>query len=586
MGYGKWRFGFPLENNARFGGISSSFCMNNSLKLRIENNLKKTLQEARDSGLLSWKDLPPVFISQPKREEWGDLSTNLPFLLSGRGGRSTPEIAEILIASLQKEKFLSRVDFAPPGFINLSISPSYLHQTVEKILTQKDEFTRFSYGEGRRVQVEFVSANPSGPLHVGHGRAAAVGDSLANIVSKLGYQVQKEYYVNDVGGQIERLSRSLWARLEELQGREVSFPEDGYKGDYVIQIAREAKDELGDALPASGELSPKTMKLLADFAVGKILDGIKEDLACFGVKYDSWVTESSFHKGNRVPEVISSLKDKGFVYEKEGALWFRTSHFFENEEDRVLRRKTGEYTYFASDIAYHQDKFQRGLDWVIDIWGADHIGYVPRMKAAIRALGYPEDSLRVIIYQLVSLKRGQKRISVSTRQGEFIPLSQVLEEVGRDAARFFFLTRTWDSHLDFDLDLAKKETPENPVFYVQYAHARISSILNKARSRGIKIPSSSKGKLDLLVAPEERKLMRELCLLPDMIKEAGESLEPHRLTAWLQTVASTFHQFYTLHQVIGENEDLSSARLLLVKAVQIALRDVLSLLGISAPEKM
>jgi len=560
--------------------------MNNSVKLLIENNLKKTLQEIKDSGWISWEDLPPVFISQPKREEWGDLSTNLPFLLSEKWDLSTSEIAQILIASLQKEDFLSRVEFAPPGFINLFISPSYLHQTLEKILTQKEGFTRFSYGEGRRVQVEFVSANPTGPLHVGHGRAAAVGDSLANILSKSGYQVQKEYYVNDVGGQIERLSRSVWARLEELEGRKVSFPEDGYKGDYIIQIAKEAKDGLRDKLPASCKSSQKTLKLLADFTIRKILDKIKEDLTRFGVKYDSWVTESGFHKGNQVSEVISNLKDKGFVYQKEGALWFKTSEFFENEEDRVLRRKSGEYTYFASDIAYHQDKFQRGLNWVIDVWGADHIGYVPRLKAAIQALGYPGDSLRVIIYQLVTLKRGKKRISVSTRQGEFVPLSQVLDEVGKDASRFFFLSRTCNSHLDFDLELAKKQTPENPVFYVQYAHARISSILDKAKDKGIEIPPLSRVKLDLLVAPEERKLMRELCLLPDMVKEVGESLEPHRLTTWLQSVATIFHQFYTLHQVIGQDKDLSLARLLLVKAVQVALRDVLNLLGISAPEKM
>ena len=560
--------------------------MNNSVKLLIENNLKKALQEAKNSGLISWEDLPPVFISQPKREEWGDLSTNLPFLLPQKRGLSTSEIAQILIASLQKEDFLSRVEFAPPGFINLFISPNYLHQTLENILTQKEGFTRFSYGEGRRVQVEFVSANPTGPLHVGHGRAAAVGDSLANILSKSGYQVQKEYYVNDVGGQIERLSRSVWARLEELEGRKVSFPEDGYKGDYIIQIAKEAKDELRDKLPASCKSSQKTLKLLADFTIRKILDKIKEDLTRFGVKYDSWVTESGFHKGNQVSEVISSLKDKGFVYEKGGALWFKTSEFFKSEEDRVLRRKSGEYTYFASDIAYHQDKFRRGLNWVIDIWGADHIGYVPRLKAAIQALGYPGDSLRVIIYQLVTLKRGEKRISASTRKGEFVPLSQVLDEVGKEAARFFFLSRTCDSHLDFDLELAKKQTPENPVFYVQYAHARISSILNKAKNKGTKMPPLSKVKLDLLVAPEERKLMRELCLLPDIIKEVGESLEPHRLTVWLQSVATIFHQFYTLHQVIGQDKDLSSARLLLVKAVQICLRDVLNLLGISAPEKM
>jgi len=558
--------------------------MDNSIKELIKDSLGEGCRKLEKVGI-SPSSLPPIFISQPKRKEWGDLSTNLPFLLQKESGKIISRIGNLLVSHLENEDFLSRVEFVSPGFINLFIASSYLNQTIKKIIIQKEKFTQFSFGKGRRVQVEFVSANPTGPLHIGHGRAAALGDSLANILSKVGYEIEREYYINDVGGQIKRLAHSVWARLQEIEGARVPFPDDGYKGLYLIDIAKEAEDALGEKLKCK-KSEKKLFDLLGKFTVEQILKEIKKDLDEFGVRFDRWFRESSLYENGEIPRVISSIKDRGYVYEKDGALWFKTSSFLKNEEDRVLKRKNGEYTYFASDIAYHQVKFSRGLHQVIDIWGADHIGYVPRMKAAVQALGYSEDSLRVIILQLVSLKRGGKSVSASTRKGEFIPLRDVVREVGRDAARFFFLSRTGDSHLEFDLDLARKQSPENPVFYIQYAYARICSILRKAKLKGITVDNPEQAKLNLLVAPEERELMRELALLPDQIKEAAESLEPHRLTTYLQDIASSFHQFYTRHRVISEDKDLTFARLILIKAVKLAIKDVLGLLGISAPERM
>jgi len=557
--------------------------MDNSLKRLIEAYLYESCEELKKVKFFS-KPLPPIFINRPKKKEWGDLSTNLPFSLSQEMGKSTSRIGRLLTSYLKEKTLFSQVEFVPPGFINFSISSTYFNEVLKEIVTQKEEFTRFSYGKGKRIQVEFVSANPTGPLHVGHGRAVAFGDSLAYILSKIGYEVEREYYVNDLGGQIERLSRSVWARLQQLEGEEISFPEDGYQGEYLIDIAKEARIKMGDALSEAGKTKPQLIHLLGEFTVKEVLRQIKTDLDEFGVRFDRWFFESSLDK--EIPKVISFMKDGGYVYEKDGALWFKTSSLLPGRKDRVLRRRSGEYTYFASDIAYHAHKFGRGLDQVINIWGADHIGYVPRMKAAVEALGYSKEALKIIIYQLVTLKRGEKRISASTREGKFIPLREVLEEVGKDAARFFFLSRSCDSHLDFDLELAKKQTPENPVFYIQYAHARVCSILEKAEDKGIELKKLDEVRFDLLASPEEKELMKELALLPDEVKEAAESLEPHRLTTYLIGLATLFHQFYTRHRVISEDEELTCARLLLIKAVKIALKDALNLLGITAPQKM
>jgi len=436
--------------------------MDNSTK-----DLVKVLIEEAAKELFPCQ-LPPFKIERPKKKEWGDLSTNLPFLLSTISGKSSEKIGEDLASSLSRKSLFSRVEFVAPGFINFFL----------------------------------------GPLHVGHGRAAALGDALANNLDKLGFKVQREYYVNNVGGQMNRLVRSLWVRIRQLEGEEVELPEDGYKGEYLVDIARAFRQKMGEVKKSSWE---KIYPLLSRFVVEEILSDIKGDLERFGVRYDRWFFESEIYDNKELSRVLSYLREKNLVYEKNGALWFKTSAILKGEEDRVLRRKNGEYTYFASDIAYHLNKLKRGFYRVVDIWGADHIGYVPRMKAAARAIGYSEETLKIVIYQLVTLKRGGKRVSASTRSGEFIPLKEVLEEVGKDAARFFFLSRSADSHLDFDLELAKKQTPENPVFYVQYAHARICSILRKAKEKGFSLPHPQQVELSLLKSSEEILLYSPSC---------------------------------------------------------------------------
>jgi len=549
--------------------------MDSSLKELVRVKIKEVAEN------LFGSELPPFMLDRSKKKEWGDLSTNLPFLLADKIGKSPKEIGDNLACCFAQDKLFSKVEFAPPGFINFFLSSSLLQGSLEKIIQEKKDYTRFSLGKDRLVQVEFVSANPTGPLHVGHGRAAAFGDVLANNLSKLGFRVQREYYVNDVGGQIKRLTKSLWIRIRQLEGEKVELPDDGYKGEYLVDIAKAFKKKVGDI---KGKKEEDIFPSLSRFVVEEILKDIKSDLDDFGVNYDSWFFESELYKSGQVSEVLSFLEKKGLLYEKDGALWFKTHALVEEEQDRVLQRKNGEYTYFASDIAYHLNKLKRGFYKVIDIWGADHIGYVSRMKAAVRAMGYPEDALDILIYQLVTLRRGGKKVSASTRTGEFITLKELLEEVGRDAARFFFLSRSADSHLDFDLELAKKQTPENPVFYVQYAHARICSILKKAKEEGFTLPQ--RVDLNLLDTPEERDLMLLIALLPDQVKEAGERLEPHHLTVYAKELASTFHYFYTCHRVINENKELTHARLFLIQAVKEALRDILDILGISAPEKM
>lgn len=555
--------------------------MDNSVKWLVKGIIEKVVKEIgqkEDSC-----SIPRFILDRPKKKEWGDLSTNLPFLLSRQTEKSSESIGEFIVSALSRENIFSRVEFAPPGFINLFLSDSFLKDTLKKVIREKGSFTVFSLGKERPVQVEFVSANPTGPLHVGHGRAAALGDAIANNLSKLSFKVQREYYVNNVGGQINRLAKSLWIRIRQIEGEEVEIPEDGYKGDYLIELAKAAREKLN----IKNELtSEKIIPVLSRFASEQILKDIKADLDRFGIKYDRWFFESELYENSNLLRTLSLLKDKGLLYEKNSALWFKTSAVINGEQDRVLRRKNGEYTYFASDIAYHQDKLKRGFYKVIDIWGADHIGYVPRIKAAAQVLGYPEEALKIIIYQLVTLRKAGKRVSASTRAGEFISLKELLQEVGKDAARFFFLSRSADSHLDFDLELAKKQTPENPVFYVQYAHARICSILRKAEKEGLFLPPPERVNLDLLVNPEEKDLMLSIALLPDQVRESGENLEPHHLTGYLQEIASLFHYFYTRHRVITEDRELSYARLFLIQAVKIVISDLLAILGISAPERM
>ncbi len=434
--------------------------------------------------------------------------------------------------------------------------------------------------------MEFVSANPTGPLHVGHGRGAAVGDTVANLLSFCGYDVHREYYINDSGRQIRTLGNSVFLRYKELCGEKIDFPKDCYQGDYIIEYAKEIRAEKGESLLKQDE--SEAVSYCARIAADAILEGIRKDLEDFGVSFDNWYSEQSLFDSGKVETVIKAFRDKGIIYENDGAFWFKTTDFGD-EKDRVVIRSNGLTTYFASDIAYHQEKFERGFERIVDVWGADHHGYIPRLSASIEASGHRRDHFSVILIQLVSLLRGGIPVAMSTRSGEFDTLQEVVSEVGKDAARFIFLTRHHESHLDFDLELAKKKSNDNPVYYVQYVHARISSIMEKAAERGIDISeicNAGYNQIHGLTEPEEIQLIKALSRYPEVIAAAGNFMEPHRITYYLMELASGFHTYYNKHKVLTDDSDLTFARLYLVTAVQKVIRNGLELLGVSAPEKM
>jgi len=552
--------------------------MDNSIKDLIKCSLEKGCGKLEKIGI-SLSSLPPIFISQPKKKEWGDLSTNLPFLLQKESGEDISKIGNLLVSHLQNEDFLSQVEFVSPGFINLFIAPSYLNQTVKRIVIQKEKFIQFSFGNGKKVQVEFVSANPTGPLHVGHGRAAALGDSLANILSNVGYKIEREYYINDVGGQIKRLARSVWVRLQEIEGIKVPFPDDGYKGLYLIDIAKEVRDSLGEKLKHE-KSEQKLLDLLGKFTVEHILKGIKKDLDEFGVRFDRWFRESSLYENGEIPRVISFIKDKGYVYEKDGALWFIAG----KREGRVFIRSDGSYTYIVPDIAYHRYKFDRGYDVLIDLLGPDHIDHIPELEKSLELLGYPVENLLVKIIQWVTLKRGAEKIKMSKRSGEFITIDELLDEVGVDAARYLFLMRKSSMPMDFDLELAKEQSERNPVYYVQYGHARISSLLEFAREKNY--ITDSPEKLNLLRRDEEWKLIRKITEFKEALEDAAKMKEPHLLCYYLLDLSKFYHNFYQKVRIIGGKEELIQPRLFLSNAIRNVLAKGLSLLGVSTPERM
>jgi len=519
----------------------------------------------------------------PNDPSFGDLSTTAAFSLSKIAGRPSRQVAEDLAAGLSlPSDLVERVEVAGAGYINLYLKPSWWQEGLREILRQGKGYGAFDIGGGRTVLVEFVSANPTGPLHVGHGRGAAVGDALANLLSLMGFQVQREYYINDAGTQMEILGKSVWARVQELLGISASFPENGYRGEYIRDLASKILEEKGKGLL---ELpSAEAIQLCRGLASAGILEQIRRDLGHFGVNFDEWFSEESLYQRGEIGQAIAELEEKGFIYRKEGALWFSSTRFGD-DKDRVLIRETGEPTYFASDVAYHADKFRRGFSLLIDIWGADHHGYIPRMKALVQALGHPPDSLHVLLVQLVNLLRGSKPVAMSTRAGEFVTLKEVLSEVGADAARFLFLTRRSDSHLDFDLEVAKANSMENPVYYVQYAHARLCSVAREAKKAGYDL-EHLKPELSLLSVEEELSLTRALVLYPEILQASALSYEPHRITSYLQDLASRIHGYYNKYRFLSEDRPLSEARLYLAQAMRIVLKGALSLLGVSAPERM
>ena len=533
------------------------------------------------------KHLPedlPFKVEPPPREEMGDYATNAALVAGGRVKRSPRELASELAEKLSRRKDLfSRVEVAGPGFLNFWVAPSYWQTVVQRVLEKGDTYGRSELGKGKKVQVEFVSANPTGPLHVGHARGAAVGDTLARILAFAGYEVVREYYINDRGRQMEVLGRSVWLRARELSGEEIEFPQDHYRGEYIRDLAAKLLSERPDLLQLpEGE----ALSLCRDFALREILSEIRRDLEDFGVFYDVWYSEKELYEKGEVEEALRELQEKGHLYEAEGALWFRATAFGD-EKDRVVRRANGEPTYFASDIAYHREKFlKRGFDLVVDVWGADHHGYVPRLKAVLSALGVDGERLRVLLIQMVNLIEGGKLKSMSTRAGEFVTLRELLEEVGRDAMRFTFLTRKCDAPLDFDVELAKAQRTENPVYYVQYAHARLASVFRKAEEAGLEFPSPSEIPLNRLDTPEDFRLLKLLDFFPLVVEEAAEMLEPHRITYFLLDLATALHDYYTKHRFLSEDEERSRARLALARAVKQVLAQGLNLLGVSAPERM
>ncbi|MBN2720222.1 MAG: arginine--tRNA ligase [Proteobacteria bacterium] len=555
--------------------------MKDNLTAIVRRALEIMVSEGRLPGPVP---IPRIEVTRDRK--FGDYATGIAMIMGKETGVPPRELAgEIagVIRAADREREVDDVSVAGPGFINMTMSQGFWNRILKSVLQEKGDFLRTGVGAGKRVQVEFVSANPTGPLHVGHGRGAALGDALASILECCGYEVEREYYINDAGNQIQTLGRSVFARYLQAFGKDVPFPEEGYRGDYIGEIAREIKEREKDRYLGMDE--DRAVSEIADLASRTILEDIRSDLEEFGVRFDRWFSESKLLEAGRVRETLDDLEKRGFIFRLDGAVWFHSTQKGD-DKDRVMVKSDGSLTYFASDVAYHRDKFERGFDKVVDIWGADHHGYVPRMKAAVEALGRDRDDLTILLLQLVNLLRKGKPVAMSTRAGEFVTLREVREEVGRDAARFIFLTRKADSKLDFDLDLAKERSNDNPVYYVQYAHARICSILRNAAEKGVAIPLPGEVDPSLLVLPEERELIRSMAALPEVVETAALAMEPHRVTIWLRDISTILHSYYFRHRVLSEDPALTNARIALVVAVRFLLSEALSLLGVSAPERM
>jgi arginyl-tRNA synthetase len=543
--------------------------------------LQQAVLKAQKEGALASAALPEVLIEHPQNPEHGDFASGLPLRMARAMKMSPMAIAEKVSEYIVLPPQVDKVWVAPPGFINFTLREDWLSTEVESILAAGESYGDIELGQDKQVQVEFVSVNPTGPLHVGHGRGAVLGSTLANVLTVSGYAVEREYYINDMGTQIANFGRSLYVRYQQCLGKEAAMPPDGYHGNYMIDLAKEIIEEQGDKFSLLPESEAASQ--LAEVGVARMLDRIKQDLELLNVVFDIWFSERSLYQGGQYDKAMELLRSEGYVANKENATWFESSTLGE-DKDNVLVRSDGSPTYFASDIAYHYNKFlERKFDRVIDIWGADHQGHVPRMKAVLKALGFNPEQLKVIICQLVTLRRGEEIVKVSKRSGDIVTLQEVIEEVGPDACRFIFLSRSADSQMDFDMELAKKQSADNPVYYVQYAHARIASILRLAEEREI---DCSQGDVSLLTTEPELTLIRCLILLPEIIERVAVTLEPHHLPYYAQDLATVFHSFYKQCRVVSKDEALTKARLKLVQATQIALAKVLHLMGMAAPEKM
>lgn len=582
---------------------------------RLQELLAQAVLRLREQGELPKEPELPIRVERARAPEHGDFSTNLALVLAKACGKSPRQLAEKIVAVLASDPGVRRVEVAGPGFINFFIAQSAQFEIVTKILKERANFGRSQLGQKQKIHIEFVSANPTGPLHVGHGRGAAYGATLANLLEAVGFKVHREYYVNDAGRQMDILAVSVWLRYLECCGESLPFPQNGYRGDYVRPIAQALYARVGKALhrlakavleglpPDAPEgdkeryidaLIERTKALLGEEAYAQvfeaglnaILTDIREDLEAFGVRYDQWFSERKLIQSGQVEEALNRLRQAGFLYEKDGATWFASSRLGD-EKDRVVVRENGQITYFASDIAYHLDKLDRGFEALIDVWGADHHGYVPRLKAAFQALGIDPAKLEVRLVQFAVLYRGREKIQMSTRSGEFVTLRQLRAEVGKDAARFFYLLRKAEQHLDFDLELAVSRSADNPVYYVQYAHARVCSVFKQLAERGwMRDMARGLANLTRLTEAHEQALLSTLARYPNVVERAARQREPHQITHYLRELAGEFHTYYNAHTFLVEDAELRDARLNLIDAVRQVIANGLALLDVSAPEVM
>ncbi|AST57640.1 arginine--tRNA ligase [Thermoanaerobacterium thermosaccharolyticum] len=555
------------------------------VKSEITEIVTNSIEKAIKSGLLNIEDMPSIEIEEPKEKQFGDLSINTAMVMAKSAKMPPRKIAEIIKDGLKLEgTLIEKVEIAGPGFMNFYLSENYKVEALKLIKRKGSDYGRVNIGNGKKVQVEFVSANPTGPMHMGNARGGALGDALSSILDYAGYDVTREFYINDAGNQIEKFGLSLEARYLQLLGQDVEVPEGGYHGDDIIERAKEFLELYGDKYK---DAAPEDRRrALVQYGLKKNIEKLKEDLEAYGIEYDVWFSENTLHESGEVESVIDELKEKGYTYEKDGALWFKET-LFGAEKDDVLVRANGYPTYLASDIAYHKNKFvKRGFDWVIDIWGADHHGHVAPMKGAMKALGIDPDKLDVLLMQLVRLMKGKEVVKMSKRTGKMVTLRDLIDEVGKDAARFFFNMRSADSAVDFDMDLAVEQSNENPVFYVQYAHARICSIIRQLKDDGINTDDLKDVDLNLLNEEAEIDLIKKLAYLPEEVTIAAKTMAPHRITRYILDVASLFHTFYNSCRVRGVDEELMKARIVLIDSTRIVIKNVLDMLKITAPEKM
>ena len=558
------------------------------MKSKLDTILKSTIDDCFKKGVLSKTLIPEYVIEIPNNPEHGHFATNLPLTLASSQKRPPLEIASVIVENLRdEENILEKAEVAGPGFINFYIRPNEWYRILSNIIKLGEEYGSSEVRSGEKIIIEFVSANPTGPLHIGHGRGAALGDTLSRIFSFCGSDVVREFYINDAGQQIRLLGESIFSRFKQMQNPEYPFPENGYQGDYALDLAKTISKDI-DLNSMSEE---EAIEICAQKGREIMLEDIKRDLALFRVLFDVWSSESVLYGSGSLQNSLEMIRSKGRLYEQDGALWIKTSDFGD-DKDRVIRKQDGQFTYFASDIAYHLEKQKRGFTKAINIWGADHHGYVPRMQAALLAQGFPKNWLSVMLMQLVKLWDSGEETKMSKRAGSYVTLRELVDEVGVDAVRFVFLTKSHDSRLDFDIDLVKKRNSDNPVYYVQYAHARICSIFRKAAAEGISLPDRNDGLLERLVLDEEVELIRIMAGFPTLLEDICKIVEPHRLTYYLTDLAASFHKYFNMgtktfhHRIVTPDVELSQARLFLAEAIKVVIANGLRLLGISAPEKM